>query len=397
MRIHLSIVLIAILIFACTKNKDNKVLAQKQPIHKSNLNCDILPFDTLSIDISDMTSPIVWDGVATSIDNSPYFTFFNKNLNGFEFYSIYEDDNSFNIVLDKEGRNSINSFYDFFIQSKDSVYVFHGIGHQKKVSLMNSKGDIYKNWNVNDILPSKYEQYWYSTFSINKVRYNKRTNEFIFYLYKGDISRQETQETFQQVAINLEKNTTRLFGKIPEEFYEKSFYPYFGFGSLLIADKFINFYPSLHTLAIYNSDSLGLLKVLDAKSSYSEKLNIGEDEIGLDPNLKIEKEFLIESDAYLKMITNQEGSLIYRFIKLGKPALLLDGSTRDFYDFNFALQVFDKDFNLILEKDFSDYDPMFFAQSFAIDNTLYISLNNPKNKKFNEEKFQFAVFKIDCN
>ncbi|RUA31848.1 MAG: hypothetical protein DSY77_12490 [Bacteroidetes bacterium] len=391
------VIISSILLFSCdTKINKDKFYTQPSSIKNSNLSCTIKAIDTISFEISDITNPLQPSLKYKKIDETDY-NIFLTNKNVLELYPLNGKEKKIDIEIKNEGPNSIKHIKDFYVQNFDSIFFISGAGNQKIIHLINKKSEIINKWDLNEILESKYEKYWLSSFDCYQFSFNSQKDELYFYIYNGPITEKETQLTFEQLAFDIRKNQVQFFGSLPKQFMKNSHYPYFGICSNIIDGKIINYYPNLHDISMYSGDSLKLEKVIYAKSKFSDNLFIGEEMIGNDPNMTEEKKFLIQNDAYLKLITDKNGDFIYRFVKLGQEPILQNGKIRDFFDIQFAVQVFDKDLNLILEKEFSEYDEMYFFQSFAIKNKLYISYNNPLNESFNENKFQYAVFEIDCN
>jgi hypothetical protein len=396
MRIYIIITSLIFIISCDTKINKDKFYTEASSLKRSDLSCTLNAIDTISFEISDITNPIQPSLEYKKIGETDY-NIILTNEKILEFYPIHGEQTKIDIEIENEGPNSISNIKDFYVHNFDSIFFISGAGNQKVIQLLNKDSEVVSKWNLNEILESKYEKYWLSSFDCYQFSFNSQKEELYFYIYNGPITEKETQLTFEQVAFNIRKNQVQFFGSLPKQFIKNSFYPYFGICSNIIDGKIINFYPNIHDISMYSSDSLKLEKTIYAKSKFSDNLFIGEEMIGNDPNMTEEKKFLIQNDAYLKLISDKNGDFIYRFVKLGQEPILQNGKIRDFFDMQFAVQVFDKDLNLILEKEFSEYDEMYFFQSFAIKNKLYISYNNPLNKNFNENKFQYAVFEIDCN
>lgn len=399
-----SYLVLLVVVFSCTsslKEKDSTFYYKLEEAVNSKQNCTLRLSDTLQFEVGTQISPLMMNGRLFSEDERHYISFFNNKINEFKLFLLSTDQpKSISIPVEKEGPEGISNVDDFFIQSMDSIFILSARMNKKMIYLIDQKGDISNKWDVNRLLPNEYEEYWSGNESEIKhyrLHYKPERKEIYFYLYRGNLINKETQSTFTQFALNVENNSAREFGKLPIEFKEKSFYPMFGIGALFTSDKVINFYPSLNDLVLYDSDSLKFIKALNLESKYSNNLVVGEEEIGYDPTLKQGRDFLTESDFYTHMISNSSGNYIYRFIKLGQSAKHLDGKNRDPLDFNFSVQVLDENLDLILEKDYSDLEPMFFLESFAIDNELYISFNNPLNPKFSENHRQYYIYEMECD
>ncbi|WKV13122.1 DUF4221 family protein [Marivirga harenae] len=382
------------------EEKDNDYYYQLEEANDSKQKCNLILSDTLKFELGSQISPLMMNGRLYSENDQHYLSFFSNGTQAFNLFPINTDQaKSISIPIEKEGPEGISHVDDFFIQSLDSIFILSGRMNQKMIYLINQSGELRSKWDLNKHLPDKYKEYWFgheSEIGHYRMHFTTEKNELYFYLYKGLMIEMETQATFTQIAFNLENNKTRKFGKLPTEFKEKSFYPMFGMGGIFTSNKIINFYPSLNDLVLYDSDSLKLIKALHLKSKYSNNLVVGAEEIGYDPPLEQERDFLTESDFYTHMLANSTGDYVYRFIKLGQSAKTLDGENRDPLDLNFSVQILDEDLNLILEKDFSDSEAMFFLESFAIDNKLYISYNNPLNPNFSENHRQYYVYEIVC-
>lgn len=117
-------------------------------------------------------------------------------------------------------------------------------------------------------------------------------------------------------------------------------------------------------------------------------------EVGQDrPDIQQEQNYLTVEPFYVRMMTNQDGSLHYRIVKHRAELRYVDGKMRKFHDKNFSVMVLDNQFRVIDEVMFKGgiFD---FYQAFAVGNKFYMSLNNPLNKNSREDAMQFVVFKL---
>lgn len=384
-----------------TKEKDNSFYYETDEAKSSGKKCSLNLTDTLKIEVGTQISPLMMNGRIFTAEKSHYLSFFNNQTYNLTFFPLSpQQAKAISIEIEKEGPEGIRNVKDFFIQSMDSIFILSGRMNEKMIYLINQKGEINYKWDLNKHLSENFENYWLghdTEIKHYRLHYNPEKKEIYFYMYNGNIIDKKTQSTYTQIALNLKNNTFREFGKLPIAFKEKSFYPMFGIGSLFSSNKVINFSPSLNDLVLYDLDSLKFIKAINLESKYSNNLIIGEDAIGYDPTIAQERDFLTESDFYTHMLTNSTGDYIYRFLKLGQSAKITNGENRDPLDLKFSVQVLDENLDLILEKDFSESQPMFFLESFAIDNKLYISFNNPLNENFSENHKQYYVYKMECN
>jgi hypothetical protein len=385
------------IISSCANDEDKSHFRDLEEVKLTNNTIDLVLIDSVTFPISKYTDPVQSSGKMLSMENDNYYYYFNDNNNSIEFMKVDSPKTDLVVSLNKEGPNSVSSIKDIFAVTLDSIFVISGAGNRKIVTLINGKGNNIDTWNLDNYLPSKYESYWLTDFDCYKFAYDNNRNTMYFYLYNGYIIEQSTQITFEQFAFNIVDESYTIFGILPNEFSEKSFYPYFGICSEILPNYIINYFPSLPYTIIYEKDSLENKNLISSTSKFITQLDIAEDEIGNDPNSSLERKFLMESDAYLKTLTNKDGSLIYRFLKLGQPSLTVDNKPLDFMDMNFSVQIFNSKFKFLAEFDFSDFDDLYFPFSFAIDQKLYISTNNPISKTFDENNYKFYIYEVGNN
>lgn len=101
-------------------------------------------------------------------------------------------------------------------------------------------------------------------------------------------------------------------------------------------------------------------------------------------------EHLAESPLYINLVYDPYNEIYYRFFSA--RAVNADGSAGEFFDKEYILMAFDKDFNLLDEKNLGrDYLTFY---SFITGEGLYIMKNIPSDRKKGKSTYKFDVFRV---
>ena len=348
--------------------------------------------DTLSIIVDSVTSPTNYFGQIKIVNSDTLYIIFNPNINALQAYSLNSKKMAWKILLEKEGPNAVDSEGKFYYHTNDSIFFFSEYP-VNKLKIVTSQGNVIKTINVP--LP---DGYWTSLNMFNELKYISETKSIAFPIYPEINSSADL--TFYEKArlctFNLENRNLNTLGAFPKQFYENDYvYSVFDFFEYYTApsNKVLYFHPTSE-IQVYSLLTDSLLHTYRIPSKYIKQKTRPYMKLGQDrPDMQQEQNYLTTEPFYVRMMTNQDGSLHYRIVKHRAQLRYVDGKMRKFHDKKFSVMVLDNQFRVIDEVMFKGgiFD---FYQAFAVGNKFYMSFNNPLNKNSREDAMQFVVFKL---
>ena len=348
--------------------------------------------DTLVIPTDSITEPQQYYSQITA--DGKYIVF-NYNNNCLQIYSIRHRTLLNKICFAKDGPHAIGINGSFYYHNHDSIFFLEDYA-QHNIKLFDRHGKLRKYWHLN--FPEPYEEYWIGLNEIfARYDYSAKNHTIVFPLYPDEESRSRTfYQKSRLCSFNLQTEEYNFFGGFPEVFYKSEdlyeqleFINYYSTPTQLIA-----WYHPTKTIYVYDRQNFNQLKFLRIPSRSFKKETRPLLQYGMErADPQEQRNYLLTAGYTAMMITSPSGRFHYRLIKLPAPLQYADGSIRQFHDKPFAIQALDSAFNVIDEISFpgGQFD---FYQTFAWQDKLYVSMNNPLSEHFNEEAMQLAVFEL---
>lgn len=373
--------------FFCT---DKKEAWQIQEIEKSSQTAGLVLVDTLSLTVDSVTQSQHYYDQLIEYNGSVHYLIYNSHTSRLYGYNLSEEKLSFTIQFPIDGPNSIDNPGRFYFHNDDSIFFIYS-EQLNTVKIYNKKGALVRR--INSALPTDKEDYWGTNELFYEFAYYPQTKSVGFWIYSGILESKKAQRTMRHCRYSIYTDTTLVFGELPYAFLETNYFPNNYLNGYSTPSWFVAYFLPAHEVQVY-SHAGKLLRRLKIKSKYVPEIISGFiQKEGDTPDLEDEQKYNMQNPFYVKMFSNENGSYHYRIVKHAADLKYPDGKPRNFYDRPFSVMILDKEFNLIDEVplDGKTYD---FFQSFAWTDKLYISLNNPLNPAFSDDKMQLAVFQI---
>lgn len=346
--------------------------------------------DTLRLDVDSVTSTQHYYDQFKLIDGTPYYLIFNQSFRVLNFYNLLEKKRSHTINFQEEGPDGINEPHRFYYHNEDSIFFIY-YDNFKRLLLLNQLGIRINSWNIE--MPEPYESYWISGELFYEFKFDARNKNVGFWVSFGKVDTKPFQKTIKQCRFNLENDSYRFFGDLPNEFHSRNYYPNNYVNGYSAKNHFICYYLPSHEVQVYDELSGQLKKRIKIKSKHLPAEIPSLISATTDPDIQQEYNYNLENGFYVKMFSNEEGTYHYRIVKHPTSLRYADGRIRNFFDKPFSIMLLDSGLNLIDEVVFpgGQYD---FYQSFAYSNKLFLSLNNPLNDMSSDNEMIFAVYEV---
>jgi hypothetical protein len=377
---------------SCNQNTHQHAERVIEPIVKTSKQYKLSFTDTISIKLDSLTSPHYYYGQTAHNKDEIYYIVYNETKSKLQFYSIITQSFVNEISFSKNGPDGIYRPDKFYYHNKDSIFFLYEDNH-KAIRLFNDEGKLISSWKLN--LPDEYKDFWISTEYFYDVKFDAKRDELGFWISQGHSDKIAFQKTMKQCRFNIKTNTYRFFGELPGEFYQHNLYPHNTINSIYLGDELLVYYNLIPEIHLYDLDELQL------KSRY--KITSEFDNLSLYTLIKKEGEDIDMLDEYkynltkglvARIVSSHNGAFHYIIIKHEVDDRYSDGTKRNFYDKPFSIIVLNNEYELITEVPFEG-GVLDFYQIFAIENSLFLSLNNVTGNKMSEDYFKFL--KIEVN
>lgn len=392
MKILFNIILISCLfifyIFSRCTSKEQA--GHIQEIKRSPIHAGLELVDTLILPVDSVTQSQHYYDQRIMYNGSVHYLIYNSHTSRLYGYNLSEEKLSFTIQFPIDGPYSIDNPGRFYFHNDDSIFFIYS-EQLNTVKIYNKKGALVRR--INSALPTDKEDYWGTNELFYEFAYHPQTKSVGFWIYSGILENKSAQRTMMHCRYDIYSDTARVFGELPYAFLSTNYFPNVYLNGYSTPTQFIVYFLPSHEVQVYDHSGK-ILRRMKIKSRYMPEIVPGFIvKEGDKPDVEEEQRYNLKHPFYVKMFSNEDGSFHYRIVKHAADLKYPDGKRRNFYDRPFSVMILDKDFNLIDEVplDGKTYD---FFQSFAWTDKLYISLNNPLNPAFSDDKMQLAVFQI---
>lgn len=346
-------------------------------------------YDTIFIPIDSLTKPAF--AVNYFDEEQENVVFYNDYKHSLQFFSLNNKILEDEIKLEKEGPNSVFIVSAIFVHNKDSIFLATE-NPKREVLLINDSGNVLERWYVKDKINglAAYDLYIGTCFKMN---FNKNKNELILsqapYLEPHKLECYNYPYVF---AFSLDSaKIVSTYGEFPLK--DDIYYYLEEVSRTRFHDYEIVQFAGVHNLQVYDYHNKTFLFELQSKSQFfPERIPpFGKD--------KTENGTMEEHSEYYYMNARYQqisstNSDIVRFNKL--PNNDPEGRNYDFDDFKYSLQIINIDDKTIVERLLEGFllekDLVFTSK-----NDIYISLNNPKNKDFDESSIVLLKISYEKN
>lgn len=390
MKIYILFVTIFFLVSGCDTSR-NYIKDEKAKKFHIDEYTNYQIIDTLNISIDEITDPLLYPYFQFKIiDSIPYIIFFKSN-NEIEFVSIENNEDRVNVPFSSEGPNAVAGTESFYVHNLDSIF-FLSANELKRISLHNGNGEVLDKWDLNK---SKEEE-WMGETMFFDFKYNSKFKEIYYWTYSGKIKKRLTRETFKIKAFNIVDENIREVGFIPDQYKKINYHPFYQIGSFVSEnnDLMLNFFPPINRVykSDLSSDSANIEITEFSSKDFQHPTEPFMDKKEVDAEIEEESSYLIESNFIYKVVSNKAEDLYYLFYRKGLPYLKSDGSKRTMYEYDFDILLLNKNMEpqgiIKVDKPYNHFS----HASFAFENKLYVSINNPINPGFNEDFVRFVVY-----
>lgn len=384
----------SILIISCENNQEIEYVVQIPGL--SAIDAELKLVDTLRIKLDSLTSPENYYGHIRYIDNQPYYCILNGYTNTIQAYHLFDSLKYWQVQIPMEGPNSSPKIDRAYVHNKDSIFTISD-DFNHRVYLYNSVGVLTNTYNIP--LKGDFKNYWtYHDYFYDFV-YQPKYKTVGFWMYPDNQASEDGYEYYKMAKaarFNIETDSIQAFGHFPNVYFrDNNLYENFEYyNSYEVADLNILYFAASSEIQVYDLNSCKLINTFQIPSKWIDEPIIPHMKLLQErPELREGSKYLQKTGYYAKMLSNKEGTLHYRIVKHPVELKYSDGSKRNWNDQPFSIMVLDKDFKIILEKKFKGgiYD---FWQVFAVENKIYISINNTLNDYANDDYLQFAVFSL---
>lgn len=356
--------------------------------------------DTISIEISEFQlSDYAYSSVLKT-DSENYFYGYNSALHRIDKFSINDQKFLESIPLNMDGPDAVESPFDFFIQSSDSIFYY---GTDYSLNLLGHDGVVKKR----NILPltngfggASNRQVGYISHPIKfKLHYDTESNSVFFHSYSMESASNRVE--YYQVPILAEFHlTTGEIDKYP--FYFPDSYlqegAYFGEyidPNIVISDSLIIFsFPNSPVINVYDREQKKL------KSKRVESQFTRNKVASMPPQnyseIHLRFNHLIENPYFYTTVFDPYRKLFYRVHRGEHPNPDLNLGNVDFSYTRDYLTVMDQDLNVLEEMELPTHK--YNALSFFVTKEgLHFPFSHYLNEEVNEDKLVFHVYDFQLN
>ena len=396
--------IIALLCNGCAneidKNKNNELNISIVETGKSQIHYGLKISDTMTISVDSLTTPVNSVNVHKTLGQIDLLVDYNENTHAIQIYDLATTKKIKNIKLRSDGPFKIDLVTGIYFHNFDSIFLV--AENENKIYLIDSATEIVNKWHVDDGLPV-----------YGKAGYDLYIGEF----FKPHYESKKQQLTIGLVTYTYFPNTIPFYGlpilldydvvnnKLinnygynPQEFTKDEVY--------FLMDEFnmvnrkpyqiLNFFGS-HNLYFYSDSTKKLDKIVKVKSKYlpNRIAGIGKQGINLD-DMQMQSKYYIETGRYINFLHDSYRNVYYRLVKKPSDFLTVDGKQRSFDSFEYSIMILDSNLNISNEIDL-EVDTYDFQLMFVDKKGLWISINNPNNKKGSEDEMKLVLFTLEEN
>jgi hypothetical protein len=385
----------ALIFFSCDDSSDisrfSDYTTQEVSVYNSH---ELVLKDTVYLSLDSVSDGDMYYGQVLIIDSVEQFLVFNTSIHALDFYNLKTGERVNRILLDTEGPNAVENVDRFFYHNVDSIFFFSS--DKREIAIVNSQG--LNTRRVPIVLERDGLEYFPTVENFFQFKYLERYSAVTFWAHPLDKMSYDGYDYWEEakgVLYNLSTGKIDFFGHFPSAYYrnENIFETLEFFASVVKDEKILLYFHASEEVMNYHVEEDTLVYYQIPSENFEEPepiMKLGADR----PDLRTADRYFTEKDLAIRMIAAEGSNYYYRFIKHGVPHDLGGGKIRNFYDKPFSIQVLDGNLNVLSEQSFKrgEFD---FYQAFAIDDKLYVSLNNPLNEiSQNEKVHPFAVFDL---
>lgn len=399
MKLHenLAVIIIICPFLFCTyscKTSSKEDCPPSQVSKRLNSKASLFVMDTLRLPVDNETRAQAYFDQTTEIEGVPYYFAFDVQQGNIAGYDLTTQTKNFELDLSALHYFDASILEDFYFHNSDSIFLISA-ENIRKIYLINEHGELQKKWDIK--LPESLRDYWLSVELLFNFNYNEKFKTVYFWLYPSGADYYNTEHYVNTRVgeYSLAGDSLRTWDGYPCEMYsnQKIYDSDAYINAYFFEDKMVTYFLPLNEIRITDL-STKLVSQFSVKSNFAPEIITPYGTAGKPiKDIEREKIYDTENPFYVKMVSNQDGTLHYRILKKGVPARYNDGRMRSFHDRPFSIMVLNENFDILKEVEFDGgtYD---FFQCFAIDDKFYLSLNNNMNAYASEDFFQFAVFQF---